>query len=807
MGTHGGHGAGNGTQFDRKLPGAILLSSCASLAYEVLLTRIFSISLWYHFAFMIISIAMLGFAASGALLALRPGLRDLSRIPALTLLLAAAITLSYLLANRVPFDPARLSWEKAQVLHICLYYVTLAIPFFCTGLVIATAFSTTSSKAGLLYGADLLGAGLGSLGILLLLGLFPPERTVFLIAAAAALAPLLAGRTGIKVVALLLIGANLVLFFLEPSFAALRVSPYKGLPAALQFPGARPLRTYNTPFAVIDTFVSPAVRFAPGLSLRYLEPLPEQTGFSIDKGEVGAITAAAPREALAFLDYLPSALPYMLARPDRVLVLDPKGGLEVLMARRHGAGTIHRVETNPALVKVIRDDFRNVSGNVYGDHTWTGLGRSWLAKGSERYDLIDLSLLGTETSGAFGIAEEYRFTLEAFREYLAHLEEDGYLSLNLYIVPPPRTELRLFASAVAALEELGIRDAGRHLAIVRSWGSIVMVVKRSPFTAEEVKAIRRFAEERWFDPVYLPGIRKEETNRHIRMATDDYADAFRSILDRKARAAFTAGYIFDIAPVVDDRPFFHYHLKFGRIGAVYEAMGKKWAFFLEEGYLLPAVLLQALAISLVLLALPAFARAPKREGGSNAGRRLLPCFAFLGIGYMFVEVALIQKLILPLENPSYAVAAVLAALLVSSGIGSLLSHRFPLLRRPAVCLAIALLIVFYSALLPGVAAGVAPYPLPLKMPLVLLMFLPLGALMGTPFPTGLQLLGARSPHLIPWAWVINGSLSVLAPLCAVMIAMAAGFSRVLLLGALAYFLAFLVLKAGTGDWGRGTGKN
>lgn len=778
------------------LPGIIFISSCAALAYEVLLIRIFSITLWYHFAFMIISIAMFGFAASGAFLALRPGLRNLSRIPAYALLLSAGITLSYILANLVPFDPARLSWEKSQLLCICLYYVTLAIPFFFAGLIIATAFSTASRKSGLLYGADLLGAGLGSLGILTLLETVAPERAVFIIAAAAAVAPFGSGGTGIKGASLLLIGANLALCFWQPELTALRVSPYKGLPSALHYPGARPLGTYLSPFAVIDTFTSPAVRFAPGLSLRYLEPLPEQIGFAVDKGEINAVTAASPSGALAFLDFLPSALPYELGKPARVLILDPGGGLQILMARRHGAGTIDSVETNPALVQVIRDEYRDFSGNIYGNHSWTGLGRSWLRKGNEQYDLIDLSLLGTEASGAFGIAEDYRFTMEAFREYLAHLKEDGILSLNLYIIPPPRTELRLFATLVTALEESGIRDVSRQVAVMRSWGSISMLIKKSPLTAGEIEAVRRFAAERWFDLVHLPGIRKEETNQHIRMATDDYFTAFGSILSRDERPAFTAGYIFDITPVRDDRPFFHYHLKFDRIGAIYQAMGRKWAFFLEEGYLLPVVVLQAVAISLVLLVLPAFACGSKAAGRSNTERRILPYFAFLGIGYMFVEIALIQKIILPLENPSQAVAAVLASLLVSSGIGSLLSCRFARLRSPAVCLAIAMLIVAYSFLLPAFAATVAPYPLPLKTALILMAIIPLGALMGTPFPAGLQLLGEESPELIPWAWVINGSLSVLAPLFAVMIAMKFGFSRVLLLGALAYMLAFLVLKAG-----------
>jgi hypothetical protein len=796
---------------DLKIPFVVFLSSWAALAYEVLLTRIFSISLWYHFAFMIISIAMLGFAASGVLLALHPGMKDISRLPAYSLWLAVAITGSYLLANMVPFDPVQLSWEKTQFLYVALYYLILALPFFCAGLLIATAFATTSHEAGLLYGADLLGAGLGSLGVLFLLGLAAPERLVYLLAAAALIAPLAAGGKRLRRIALLLIAANLAQFFWQPRFALLRVSPYKGLPAALRYPGARPLHTYFTSFAVIDTFTSPAVRFAPGLSLRYQEPLPEQIGFAVDKGGISAVTSAADPGALAFLDYLPSALPYALGKPGNALLLDPGGGLPVLVARRHGAISITRVESSPALVEVIHGDFRTFSGDIYGELTWTGLGRSWLQKGNDRFRIIDLSLMGAEPAGAFGIAEDYRYTVEAFKEYLRHLEDDGLLSVNLYIIPPPRTELRLLATIVTALEELGVRDAARHVAAVRSWGSVCLVVKKTPLSAGEIAAVRRFARERWFDPVHLPGLTEEESNVHIRMPSADYFAAFRKILNPAERRGFTAGYIFDIAPVRDDGPFFHYHLKLANVEEIYRTMGRKWEFFLEEGYLLPAVFLQATVLGLILVLLPALAgtkgirrrdvspaaadNIPRHAAGGTR-RGLLPYFALLGVGYMFVEIALVQKVILPLENPSHAMAAVLASLLVSSGAGSLLSQRFAVLRKPPVCAAIAVLIVIYSGLLSAVTAAVAPFPLPLKMALLLLFFAPPGMLMGMPFPTGLRILGEADASLIPWAWAINGSLSVLAPLLAVMFAMQIGFSRVLLLGALAYFLAFLVLKAG-----------
>ena len=277
---------------ERKTPLVIFLCSLASLAYEVALTRIFSISLWYHFAFMIISIAMLGFAASGAALALFPRLKNVARISSYSLMLGIALPLSYLLVNQIPFDPVRLAWDKVQILYIGSYYLILAVPFFCTGLIIATAFAVQSSRSGLLYGADLLGAGLGSLGVLLLLGVMAPERGVFILALPPLAAAWLSGGARLRVAALLCAGLTLLLFFRPPEIAELRISPYKGLPSALRFPGATPLRSYYSPFARVDTFTSPAVRFAPGISLGYLEALPLQTGLAVDGGEISAITDA-----------------------------------------------------------------------------------------------------------------------------------------------------------------------------------------------------------------------------------------------------------------------------------------------------------------------------------------------------------------------------------------------------------------------------------------------------------------------------------------------------------------------------------
>jgi len=782
---------------DQKIFLVIFLCSLSTLAYEIALTRIFSVSLWYHFAFMIVSIAMLGIGASGTVLSLYPKLKNLSHIGIYSLLLGIGISMSYILLNQIPFDPVRLSWARTQLFYICLYYITLSIPFFFTGLIIATAFSCMGEKSGLLYGADLIGAGSGSIGILYLMTLMGLDRAVFILSSIALIASFIINRKQLKVISLILILINLTIVFFRPDFINLRMSPYKGLQVALRYPGAEHLKTYLSPFSMIDTFKSPAVRFAPGLSLRYLDTLPEQIGFSIDGGEINAITSVDDRESLRFLTFLPSAIAYEIGNKDDVLLLDPKGGLQALIADYYSSENISKVESNPLIIKVIRDEFRDFSGDIYGDKTWSGLGRSWLKSNERKFDIIDISLLGAVPSGSYGISEDYRFTIEAFKEYIRHLKPHGFLSITLFIIPPPRTELRLTITILTAMEELGVKEREKHLVALRSWGSICMLFKKSTFTLKEIEAIKKFSKDRRFDLVYYWGIKEEESNIYIKTPTNEYFRAFKSILNPETRADFIQNYLFDIHPVRDDRPFFHYFLAFKNIKEIYRIMGGKWQYFIEEGYILPAVFIQVLFLSLALILLPAAAREKveaKEKNNPTIGIGLLPYFAFLGIGFMFIEISLIQKIILPLENPPYAVATVLTSILISSGIGSLLSHRISGLRSPFVLVAIFLLTILWSFFLPFILTTVSPYRMSLKIISVFFILMPLGLLMGIPFPSGLRILSEKNELLIPWAWAINGCFSVLAPILTIMLAMTIGFKMVLWLGALAYVMAFITLQ-------------
>ncbi len=782
---------------DRAILPVVLIASLCSLSYELSLVRVFSVSLWYHFAFMVISIAMLGIGASGTLLAIRPGLREDRYIPLHCLMLGLSIPVSYLLTNSLPFDPARLAWDRVQLLYISLYYLLLSLPFLFFGLIVSTALSTMEGRTGYIYGADLTGAALGSLLTLLLLHTGGPERVVFILSAVSAFPLLFHGRWRMKTASAALILANILILSLQPRFITPRISPYKPLQVALRYPGAVLLKTYYSPYARVDIFRSPAVRYAPGLSLRYLEDLPEQTGISVDAGDIYAVTDDSDPGRLAFLRYLPSSLPYELSRKEDVLILDAKGGLDVLKARYYGARNIYTVESNPLVVRSVRDYSRRLTHHLYAENTWTGLGRSWLASGDRSFDLIEISVMGSMPSGSFGFSEDYRFTVEAFSSYIQHLKPGGMLSINLFIIPPPRTELRLIDTIREALREEGVEDPGSRVAAVRSWGSITIVVKNSPLTEGEIELIRAFARERRFDLVYYPGIREDETNVYIKMPTGGYADAFRRLLlDPETRARFVREYVFDISPVRDENPFFHYHLKLGRIGEIYAVMGEKWQYFLEEGYLLPVIFLQVLFIGLLLVLLPAM----QARGGASGGAgtlRSLSYFALLGVGFMFIEISFIQRMILPLENPPYAVAAVVFSILIGSGIGSALSQRFERLRRPPIVLALGIVILAYSLTLRPLTDAVLGRPMGMKLLFTFFVLLPPGLLMGIPFPLGLSLLTRDNPRLVPWAWAVNGCFSVLAPILAVMFAVAAGFRTVMISGAMIYLLAFLSLPKKT----------
>ncbi|MGH9812767.1 MAG: spermidine synthase, partial [Candidatus Acidiferrales bacterium] len=711
----------------------------------------------------------------------------------------------FALAQRIPFDPFLLLWDWRQWFSLAAYYLVFFLPFFLGATAVALLLTEQAQRAPRVYFCNLLGSGLGSLLLVLFLYLGPPERAVlltYLLALTAAVLVIRVFPAGPRVALL----AILVLtFFAFESDDALkiRLSQYKGLSLALNLPDAKIEQQRNSPLGRVDVLRSPAFRHAPGLSLVSPSTPPQQLGLFVDGEAAGALTAFdGRREPLEFLDWTTTAAPYhMLARPTeaRVLILGAGGGSDVLLALYHGSGRIDAVELNPQIIELTQKDYGQLTGGLYDlpqVHTHVREARGFLEAlpPGETFDLIQISLLDSLAASAAGVHalnESYLYTVEAFDAYLDHLRPGSVLAVTRWLKMPPRDNLKIFATAVEALEAGGVQRPGDHLVLVRSWATATLLLKRSPFTPEEIAALKAFAELRLFDLDHYPGIQPADANRFNRLDRSYYHDGAQEILAGGARReAFFRNYPFNIHPARDDRPYFNHFFKWEALPLLLKTYGGQWLPFLEWGYLLlVATMVQAVVFSVALILLPLFFRrgqtATSAAGPSRA--RVFLYFLAIGLGFLFIEIVLIQKLTLFLANPIYAIAVVLAGVLVYSGIGSLLSAYVRHLR--VVCALIAFFAVAAALILPWYLPKLIGLPTPWRVFVALVLMLPLGLVLGMPFPVAWKRLGAQRPDWLPWAWGVNGCASVLAAVLATLLAMSFGFRLVLFTAAALYLLA------------------
>jgi hypothetical protein len=524
-------------------------------------------------------------------------------------------------------------------------------------------------------------------------------------------------------------------------------------------------------------------------------------GVTVDGDGLNAITRTGPPEALRFLDYLPTALPYKLLGQDpEVFLIETRGGLPILEALYHGVSSVKGAETNPLVAGLANTGY---SGFIYEkSDIKTGEGRAIL-KGSEAaYDLIQIGV-GSQKSaqtGFLGLTEDYRFTVEAFTDYHAHLKRGGFLSITRYLLPPARGELKLVSTIVEALEVLGIEEPDSRLVVFRTLETFTILLKKGPFDKGEIKLVRDFLASRRFDPIHYPEMPPEEANLFNRFPEPVYYNLVTAILDAGRRDLVLNKYLFDISPSTDERPFFHHFFKLRNIGGVIESVGGKWQILLEGGYLLPFVFAQALVASVVLIVLPLFKTGRGGEKEAQArGFRLTPVllyFFLLGVGFIFVEIILIQKFILFLEHPEFAFSAVVSILLLSSGAGSFVSQRIGPERGLKLAItALLVLLIIFIILVPPVLKASLGLDIIYRVLLTALIISPLGILMGMPFPFAIRYLETlKGKFLIPWGWAVNGCASVLGSVVSVMAAMAVGFNGVLLCAACAYLAALWAMR-------------
>jgi hypothetical protein len=788
-----------------ELLAAVSLLSAAAIAYELLLTRLFAVALWHHFAYMIISLALLGYGASGTFLVFvrhRLQARFAASFAALAVSFGLGAIGCYALAWRVPFNPLEVIWDWRQFLYLAAMYLLLALPFFAAGSAIGLTLAAWPARIGAIYRADLTGAGTSAVAVMSAMFALPPEdclRGVVAVAfGAAALA--LAGdgwRRAPLALALVAVPGALIwpAAWLKPM-----PSPYKGLSLALTLPETYIIAERSGPLGRLSVIASPSVplRHAPGLSLATGLAPPEQLGVFTDGDGMSAMTRfSGDFEPLAYLDQQTMALPFHLLDRPATLVLGAGGGAQVLQALYHRASRIDVVELNPQMVELVRREFGDFTGHLYGRPEVTlhlAEARSFVEASRGRWDLIDLALLDSYAASAAGVLalnESPIYTIEALQAYLDHLSSGGLVAITRWLGNPPRDTLKLLATAIAALEARagagpGENGAGERLVLLHSWDTAVLLMKNDRFTRDEIAALRGFAAERQFDLDWYSGIGGDEANRHNRLAKPTLYDAALALLG-PGRSTFLADYRFDIRPATDDWPFFFRFFKWSLLPQLVALRGQGGLVFVDAGYLVIVLaVLQAVVASTVLILLPlAWLRRGEEKQTAPAPMRVATYFLLIGFAFFFVEIAFIHRFTLFFGHPLAAITITLAGFLVSAGLGSGISKRVAV-RWPsaAITLTVAAIVALgslYALALPRFLGGLMGLTLSAKIAVAVGLVTPLGFVMGLPFPLGLSRLSDRAPSLMPWAWAINGCASVVAAVLASLLAMHVGFTVVLTL--------------------------
>jgi predicted membrane-bound spermidine synthase len=494
---------------------------------------------------------------------------------------------------------------------------------------------------------------------------------------------------------------------------------------------------------------------------------------------------------------------YQLRPNARALVIEPRGGLDILTALHHGASSVVALESNPLVVQAVREQADNCGATAYDDPRVVLVleeARSYLRRSKERFDVVQLSLSDTYQpviSGAYSLSESYAYTVEAFLEYLNHLHEEGILVITRWVQSPPTEELRACALVAEALRRSGVGDPSQRVIAFRSWSTATILVKRTPFRSDEIVQLKEFCAGRNFDVIYYRGITAEETNRYNILRDTAHYETFHQVLSGNARQDLYKQYPYEVSPTTDDRPFFFHYFKWGQTPSILRGLGKTWQPFGGSGFLiLVALLVLALLLSTALILLPLVlrSRATKLSAPISLRRAAgyLLYFACLGLGFLFVEMPLLQQFILFLGQPTYSFSLVLFSILLFSGLGSYVAGRFPLLRLLPVLVLVVLVYPFFLSRLFALAIG---WSLPLRLVVATGSLGPLGFLLGQPMPGGIRLLEERAPQWIPWAWAVNGFASVISSIIAVMGAVSFGFSRILIAGAGVYLLAWAVIAA------------
>lgn len=766
---------------------------------ELALTRIFSVTMYYHFAFLAISIALFGLSASGVAVYLtRHRLAHVATRPILATCAlvhgtATLVSLACLVRIRVG-----LNYSPANLVGMIAIYLLAALPFFTGGAVVSVAFARLTERINVLYAADLIGAAAGCLLLIPLLNVL--------------------GAPGVVMAAAVLSMFAAVCFAdaAERRRRALVGVGVLAIAGVAQLAGGAPFDVRDTKghegdrvlFSKWNSFSRVAVYDRPhgdwSLSSRYTGARPASLFMDIDSAASTPILKGGGNPAdAAYLRYELTAFAYGLEeRPGgfTALVIGPGGGRDLVSALVFGARHVDGVEINPIIARdVMLDRFRDYSGNIYANprvSIHVDDGRNFVRRSRDRYDVIQASLVDTwaaTAAGAYTLTENSLYTTEAFEEYLDHLDDDGLLTITRWVFDG----VRLVSLAQAACDARGL-DATSRLAIVRRDRVATFILKKSPFTRDEVDHLLQRARDLDFSVLYAPGLPPpavhDDPVEMLRTGTS--AADYHRLIVAPDRQRFLAQYPLDVRPTSDDRPFFFHTTRLRDQLRV--AFGRTMLF--GNGL---SALLTLMGISAVLVL--AFIIGPlaidaSRAGGIAAGwGGWLGYFSALGAGFMLLEVALLQRFVLLLGHPVYSLTVTLFSLLLGTGLGSLLGRRIATatVKRATVTALVAIVIVALVAAM-GLAHTIdwaVPWTLASRILFAAAILIPFGVLLGMALPGGMRLLSAARPEIVAWGWGMNGAFSVVGATLAVFIAMNWGFSATLVTGSAAYMVAAVLLQA------------
>ena len=833
---------------------ALFLVSLAVLGFEIEVMRVFAVASWSNFGSMVISIALLGFGLAGTLLTVLQGRVRRSPdawISSSAFALAPSMALAHALAQQVPFNPVLIATDPAQVWWIGAFYLIYGLPFFVGGLFIGAMFTILSTRMHALYFWNMLGSGLGGLLVLAFMFLFPPDFLIYPLVGIGLLPALLCSvhwdsardRFMVKAVeAVLCVVLCASSIFLLGRFGQVHVSDFKPESYARDYPDSALLYHAYSPLGESRVYASSYFHFAPGLSDNAGVSLPHMPrnaflGLFVDgNGPVGVMRKLAPDEE-AYVDFLPMSAPYHVLSKPRVLLLRLGGGAGVQTALHNGAGSVWVVESNPDLLHMMRDVpfFQDYTGSVLMDHrvhVEKSEVRAFAAATRERFDLVEIGLIdsiGLSQAGGYSVEENYTYTVEAIRDYLKCLTPSGILSITVWDrLSPPRNVPRLLSTVVEALGGQGPgQPSNRLFAFNLLLSTATVLVKNGDFSPSEVSRLQEYCRRMSFEVVYAPGMHSTPGPSFPKIldayralysppgstaaadaATADiplipstlYRNSLVWLFQGKKKELYE-GYVFDVQPATDDKPYYSGYLKPAGLPAFAAKAGEipeEWGYIL-----LLATFVQSLLFAALVALVPVGSRFRELFRARRGTLGIIAYYSCLGLGYMMAEIFLIQKFVFYLGDPVYANSIVITILLISSGLGSLAAGAAPSRRTRvlAASLGIVALAAFYHFGMPALLGSTLGLPLLVRAAISTLLIAPLGLLLGIPFPSGLANLSRSREGIVPWAWGVNGALSVSGAVLTRILSTAMGFTTVLAVMAALYVIAGLLfpLNASSGN--------